>query len=245
VNDCHRAASAGKPADFYSAEAARQFLIDSFFQDRTTDLTGTLDVDTMSAECPFHVFAEHCGTAVVTLEVPGSQWYLADETSKRPEQDNVDPVADRKVMHDRAKDCTLAWLETSFKKAHDRGLRAVIIAYHAGFWQNTGEFPGTYGEGISTYGLAGNVWNETTLGYKPYQPLSDKLVELADAYPDIMVYTVHADWHFWHIQSPLKKKNMVDVGVEGSTAALTSYARLSIDTSNVLDPVTVKEVHVA
>jgi len=245
VNDCHRAASAGKPADFYTAESARQFLIDSFFQDRTTDLTGSLNIETMSAECPFHAFAEHCGTAVVTLEVPGSQWYLADETASRPQQDVVDPLAGRKAMYDRAKNCTLAWLETTFQKAHSRGLRAVIIAFHAGFWQNTGTFPGTYGEGISTYGFGGDVWNEETLGHLPYQPLSDKLLELADAYPQLMVYTVHADWHYWHVQSPLRKKNLVDVGVEGSTAALTSYARLSIDTSNVLDPITVREVHVA
>lgn len=241
VNDCHRAYSAGTPAEFYVAEDARQAFIDTWFQDTTTDLTGTYPVETQSADCPFNVFVEECGAAVVTVEIPGSQWYLADERASRPLQDDIDPIADRIDMYNRAKDCTLAWLDEKVAYANSTGLKAILINYHASFWLNTN----TFGDTLTTSNFGGDIWNITTLGHLPYQPIADKLIELAETFPNIVIMTVHADWHYYRIMSPLRMTNLIDVMTDGSTAALTTYLKFSIDNDQYFDPITVKKVHVA
>ena len=240
INDCHRAYSSGTPADYYVAEEARQAFVDVWFQDLTTDLTGTLAVETQSADCPFNVYVERCGAAVVTVEIPGSQWYLADETALRPLQNDIDPIADRIHMYNRAKDCTLAWLDDKLAVANATGLRAVLVNYHASFWLNADSF----GSELTTSNFGGDYWNMSTLGHLPYQPISDKFFELADTYPHIAIYTVHADWHYYRVMSPLKQRNLVDVMTDGSAEALTTYLKFTIDDSQFFDPVQVKKQHV-
>jgi len=241
VADCHRAASVSEPypVDFLRAEDARNFFIDRFFQDTTTDLTGTLALTTQSAACPFNTYVEMRGAAVSTYEVSGSQWYLSDESGRYPHQNDVDPIADRKVMYDRAKDCALSWLDQSFRKAAASGLKNLFLFYHAGFWQNSGSFPKTYGESLSTHGFGGSVWNETTLGHTPFEPLANKLLALADEYPNLMIYNVVSDWHMFHVQNPQRKKNLLVVMTEGDRVGLETFVKFQID-----ETVTVQEVKV-
>ena len=246
VNDCHRAASKNQSAEFYVAKEARQLFIDTFYDDLTTDLTGTHPVMTQSEQCPFNVYTEVCGAAVVTIEVPGSQWYLADETEDRPQQNVVDPLIDRIDMYETAKNCTLSWLDQSLAMADAQNISAVLINYHAGFWtsEEGDSRTASFGQGIFSSGFEGDIWNITTLGYLPYQPLVDKLVELAEMYPNIVIYTVHADWHYFSMLSPRRIRNLVDVMVEGSAPGLTTYVKFDFDYSQLFDPVIVKEVHV-
>eukprot|EP00965_Chrysotila_dentata_P252507 6210719-Pleurochrysis_carterae.AAC.6 len=69
ATDCHRSRSradltaeggqGGSPnypvaAEFLTAEGARTHIINTFYSDITTDLTGQLPVTTQSADCPFN-----------------------------------------------------------------------------------------------------------------------------------------------------------------------------------------------
>lgn len=231
VADCHRAASANPPdpVDFLKAEDARNFFIERFFQDTTTDLTGTMQLSTQSADCPFNTYVENFGVAISTYEIPGGQFYLADESSRQPMQNTVDPIADRKAMFDRAWGCGETWLEQSFEKAHAAGLTTLFLFYHAGFWQNDGSFPKSYGNTLSSYGFGGDIWNETTLGYyTPYVPVADKILGLAQQYPDLMVYNVVSDWHFFHMQNPQRQKNLMVVMTEGDESGLETFVKFKL-----------------
>eukprot|EP00971_Amphidinium_carterae_P336681 6473185-Amphidinium_carterae.1 len=242
--DCFR--NYPEPQDFVTAQEARSWLISEYFSDTTTDLTGTLDVETQSAQCPFNVYVEKCGVAVVTLEVPGSYWYLHDESAKYPLQDDADPLADRKAMYDAAKDCALSWLDSSVAKAKAANLPGMLIFYHAAFWAASAANLGSgsdWGGELYTKGM-GDYYSVEVLGYHPYEPIAEKIVELVDANPNMQFVSGHADWHYWRQQSPLKKANYLDVMVEGSTAGMTSYARFVVDTSESIDPIRTHEVRV-
>lgn len=249
VSDCHRAASdrdegTPAPADFYKAEDARTWWKDTFFQDTTKDLTGKLAVQTQSADCPFNVYVEKCNVAVVTLEVPGSQFYLADESHRYFKQDEVDPIAQRKDMFTRANNCALSWVSDSVNKAKAAGLKTVFLCFHAAFWESTTVYNGNFGKAYSTFRLRGNVHNETTIGHLPYQPFGDKIIDAAQNNPDIMIYCLISDNHFFFMQSPDKIKNLVVVMTEGDSRGIETFLRLTIDQADHFDPVTVKEVHV-
>ena len=128
LNDCHRDGSRvpPRPADYYKAEDARNFLIDAFDLTSETDVTGKYEVKkhhktgtipgtSDSYSCDFDAYLEMDDYAVITLEVLGSQWYLADQSQSAtyPNQDSVDPLADRLGMYLNAKDCALEWLTTT------------------------------------------------------------------------------------------------------------------------------------
>lgn len=108
LNDCHRDGSRPdpRPADFYKAADARQFLISDLGVDNAegTDLTGQYKVDSHhkngkipgtsdNYDCAFDKYYANVeeGYAVATLEIMGSQWYLADQSgsSRYPNQDSV------------------------------------------------------------------------------------------------------------------------------------------------------------
>lgn len=234
VADCHRAAGnkngVSYPVEFVKAEDSRNFWINRYFQDTTTDLTGTLPLTTQSAECPFNTYLEKCGAAVSTYEIPGSQFYLQDESHNYPTQDQADPIADRKAMYNRANDCALTWLEQSFQKANAAGLHTLFLFYHAAFWQMSGGFPKDFGAAMSTYGFGGDIHNADTLGMaSPYEPVANKILELADMYPDLMVYNVISDWHFFHMQNPKRKKNLMLVMTEGDKEGIETFVKFKVD----------------
>merc|ERR1712226_212877 len=76
-----------------------------------------------------------------------------------------------------------------------------------------------------------------------YEGFFDTMKVVTAAHPDIMFYTVHADSHYWITFSPGYARNWVNVMVEGSTRALTSYAKFSVRKKEVFDPIVVEEVH--
>ena len=200
-NDCHRRASQGIPAEIYKATDARRWHVENYGIGGGKDLTGMLDVDAQSDACPFNQYVEKCDAAVVTLEVPGTQWYLGDERAKYADQDTVDPLDDRVVLYTTTRDCALAWLDSSVEKAKAAGLHAMLIFYHASFWESSAAQLGSKDDfGSTLYG--GSVYdspeaNSATGGENPYNALKEKLLQIAADNPDITFYTGHADHHYW------------------------------------------------
>eukprot|EP00961_Rhodomonas_salina_P151348 2037324-Rhodomonas_salina.4 len=196
-NDCHRKfGDATKPAQFYKAKDARDWVVGKYFTDTTKDLTGKEDVTTQSAECPFNVYIKKCNAAVVTLEVPGSYWYMADESKAYPDQYTVDPfegVQGRIAMYQQARDCTLAFIDESMEKAkNDPDVHSVMFFFQASFWTEKASNEGsssTFGqklydkgssmpEGSSVpwYNATKEAYDATNGGENPFKPLADKLL---------------------------------------------------------------------
>eukprot|EP00557_Chaetoceros_sp_GSL56_P011602 CAMPEP_0176476668 /NCGR_PEP_ID=MMETSP0200_2-20121128/182_1 /TAXON_ID=947934 /ORGANISM="Chaetoceros sp., Strain GSL56" /LENGTH=422 /DNA_ID=CAMNT_0017872367 /DNA_START=682 /DNA_END=1950 /DNA_ORIENTATION=+ len=279
LNDCHRDGSRvpPRPADYYKAADARNFLISDLGVNNAeeTDLTGQYKVDfhtksgiipgTNNAyDCAFDKYYadEKEGYAVATLEVLGSQWYLADQSgsSTYPNQDSVDPLADRLGMYLNAKDCALEWIEQSAAKAHASGLRSVVFAFQAHYW-NLDVYGNVVGHlpaaGIGEYYKPENLaaMTEALTGEaisEPFQPLYDKLTEVAFNYPNIMFYVAHADSHIWtNIRQNsyatnvgdniISHQNLMILQVEGDSRALTQYAKLTFEKDD-FQPVTPHQI---
>ncbi len=273
LNDCHRDGSRvpPRPADFYKAAEAREFLIQDTNLRRDTDLTGKHKADSHLLagnipgtsdpyDCAFDKYYadKKEGYAIATLEVMGSQWYLADQSgsSSYPNQNEVDPLADRLPMYLNAKDCALDWIEQSASKASDDGLTSVIFLFQARYWAMdqygsvNGHLPS---DGIGAYYSKENLasMTETLTGEaieEPFQPLYDKLTEVAKNYPDIMFYAVHADSHVWvNIRQDsyatnigeniVSHQNLMILQVEGDSRGLTMYAGLRFNKKD-FQPVT-------
>ena len=279
LNDCHRDGSREppRPADFYKAAEARDFLISDLgvSNAKGTDLTGKYIVDSHSMDgtipgtsdsydCAFDKYYAHKkeGYAVATIEVLGSQWYLADQTgsSKYPNQDSVDPLADRLAMYLNAKDCALDWIEQSAAKADADGLSSVVFLFHAHYWAFD-----QYGSVVShlpSDGI-GEYYNKTNLAAmtealtgeaieEPFQPLYDAFAAVAKKYPNILFYATHADSHVWtdirqdsyasNIGEDLvSNQNMMILQVEGDSRALTMYAKFEFD-KDAFQPVTAHQI---
>lgn len=180
----------------------------------------------------------------------GSQWYLADQSgsSNYPNQNSVDPLADRLGMYLNAKDCALDWIEQSAAKADAAGLRSVVFLFQAHYW--TTDKYGSVVSHLPSDGI-GEYYNKTNLAaltealtgeaiQEPFQPLYDKLSDIAFRYPDILFYAVHADSHVWtdirqnsyatNIGDDIKShQNLMILQVEGDSRGLTMYAKFSFD----------------
>jgi hypothetical protein len=279
LNDCHRVASSTsnhtslesiQPADFYRAAEARSYLIQELQLQGDKDLTLQYAVDTHhrfrrktmvpgsnhAYECAFDKYVELDHYAVATLEVPGSHWYLDDETdSKYPLQDQVDPLKDRFGMYLNAMECAEDWIDQSVTKAVTSHKRALFFTMHAKFYANIGSE--TVGHPLGTYYNASNflhhmqdVANRTNVALV-YQPLFDKLKQVAKDHADLIIYVVHADGHRFqtlrlnsHLQNDptafYSNQNLVAHMVEGLSRALTMWTRFTVD-PNSFQPVSVKE----
>merc|ERR1711920_275323 len=198
ATDCHRMKSRGdytaqggspcrgdpctypRAAEFYTAEEARTHLIKQFFQDTTTDLTGTLPISTHSVECPFNSMVVVGNMVVATIEMPGSNFGLSNE----PNMEFVDPYNNTEGSHvfmwERANMCNLEWISRAADEAHSKGLKAVLIGFHARWWTDQ----------------SGNTKHFAFDGFLA------KMNEVTGLYPEIMFYTVHADSHYWITFTP-------------------------------------------
>ena len=196
VGSSSAAAAAMYPvaAEYLTAESARSHMISEFFSDLTTDLTGTLAVDTHSAACPFNSMVVVDHMLVATIEMPGSNFGLSVE----PNMDLVDPVASHQMMYDRANACNMEWITAAAKKAADHHIKAVLIGFQAAWWD---------------VALVGTGSKSAAARHVAYEPFLQKMLEVTAAYPDIMFYTVHADSHFWLSFSPSNIQNWVNLMV--------------------------------
>jgi len=213
-----------KAAEFLTAEGGRSHMIQEFFTDRTTDLTGKLPIHSQSADCPFNqmVVVEHM--VVTTIEMPGSNFGLKVENN----MELVDSPESHQMMYDRANGCNMDWIPAAAQMAVDQNLKSVLIGFQAAWWDP------------ATVAAEGSV---ATVSNSAYQPFLDKMLEVTAAHPDIMFYTIHADAHFWLSFSPGNTNNWMNLMIEGSDYALTSYAKFTADPNAEFDPLTVKEVH--
>jgi len=270
LNDCHRDGSRvpPRPADYYKAADARQFLIDTFGvneqgsngknQDLTAQfsvlsqkLPGKIPGTDQDYSCDFHKFIKFKNFGVATLEVLGSYWYLADQSQSAsyPNQDSVDPLADRLAMYYNAKDCALAWITRTTKIAKKKGLRGIAFNFHARFWTaGTSARVDTF---MSAEGRIGEYYNSTNLGMmtkditgeeitEPFQPLYEHLTQTAYENPDLMFYVVNADSHTWanvrmnggvtNANGEIVTYHNLMIGmVEGDSRAVTQYAKFTFD----------------
>ena len=273
LNDCHRFASrAGQPvpADIYKASDARQYLIDNLQLNSGLDLTGTHGVDnhdmsntmvpgtSQPHSCDFDKYVELDNYAVATLEVPGSHYYLDDETSNQspnysPKQNHVDPLEGRLSMFLNANGCTLDWIDTSAAKASGSKKRALFFIFHALFHSDNGRrHKGSHG--IGEHFSSGNLLNLTNGAISEvYKPLFDKLTETAKLHSDLMMYVVHADGHRFSTmrmnpslnnshkrQQILSNHNLMLHMVEGDSRSLTTYSKFTVDNES-FQPVALKE----
>lgn len=272
LNDCHRHGSNPKnliPSDIYKASDARRFLINNLKLHFPTDLTTKYKVlnhdddnqkqlnivpgTNTSYTCDFDKYVELDHYSVATLEVIGSHWYLDDERGDDSRggpysnQNVVDPLHDRLFMYLNAKDCALEWIDLSAKRASSQNQRALFFMFHATFYREFGSmFLGNHG--IGTYYKSTNLQKYTKQYTReeityPYQPLFDKLTEVALRYPDLMFYVVHSDSH--RIQTIRLNPGMHNTGlsgdslkshhnmmvhqVEGTSRALTMYSRFHVN----------------
>ena len=274
--DCHRDGSKVPPrvTDFYKASNARAFIVSDMNMNSGFDLSGKVKVQshvlagtipgtTAPYSCDFDKYVEVDNYAVVTLEVPGSFWYLADQSAKTYiNQDSVDPLAGRLSMYLNAKDCALDWITQSALKASTKGLKAVYFTLQAHFWGYDGEGAviGPYLGGVNGVGTYYNSTNLASITEKltgkgisePYQPLYDHLTRVALQYPKIMFYVVNADNHLWTQvrmnsvinnsgNTTLSHHNLMILQVEGDSRALTMYAKFSVDGSK-FQPVNVDQM---
>ncbi|GKY90930.1 hypothetical protein MPSEU_000065800 [Mayamaea pseudoterrestris] len=282
LNDCHRSASAGgpyvQPADFYKAADARAFLVDALQlganevrKRRSKDLTLQYLVDThfnykkgetvpgtnYTYSCDFDKYVELDHYAVVTLEVPGSLWYLADETRNGYTlQDDVDPLMDRFGMYLNAMECAMDWIEVSALKASDSGKRAIFFTFQGIFYSNYGMDPISQPSGGFYSETKFKQYMKTIAGRtdidSAYDPLFDKLTEVALKYPNLQFTVVHADGHRYQtlrMNSDLNNRggsrtvsnqNLRVHMVEGGAKALTMWTRFTVDPT-AFQPMTLKE----
>ena len=236
------------------------------------DLTGKFDVKnhyslnkrllpgsgTQTYSCDFDKYVELDNYAVATLEVIGSHYYLDDERlSGYPNQNETDPLHDRLAMYLNANDCALDWIERSTKKASKHGLRAVFFMLHASFYGENGKKEldsrtiGQYyrEEQLRKYIEDLNIEEKIS---RPYEPLFDKLSEIAWQYPDLMFYVVHSDAHRFSTlrMNPgmhnrgfsryYSHHNLMIHQVEGASRAMTMYTKFTIDDES-FQPVTLKQ----
>jgi len=202
INDCHRhlsklrANETAVEADIYAATDARSFLISNLKLANPTDLTQQFEVEnhdtgdlaipgtTQPYNCRFNKYIELDHYAVATTEVVGSHWYLDDEREDGyPYQDSL---RDRLFLYLNAKDCALEWIETSAAKASANGKRALFILFHAKFHDEFGnKHLGNNGIGdfFNTFNLKAYTreFGGEEIAF-PYQPLFDKLTEVARRY---------------------------------------------------------------
>ena len=140
-------------------------MINQFFQDTSTDITGTLPVHTQSSECPFNVMVEMGGMLTVTIEMPGSNFGLSNE----PNMEFVDPfnnsAGSHVAMYHRANDCNLPFISQAAASAHAHGIKAVLIGFHARWWTDPPN------GGTKHWG---------------YDGFMAKMLEVTSQYPDIM-----------------------------------------------------------
>lgn len=72
--------------------------------------------------------------AVATVEVVGSQFYLADERGTYPTQDQYDPIEKRYEFWLNAMLCFEDWIAYTAEKAHMNGKKAMFFAHQAHYW---------------------------------------------------------------------------------------------------------------
>merc|ERR1711920_596466 len=173
----------------------------------------------MGAECPFNSMVVVDTMLVVTIEMPGSNFGLSNE----PNMEFVDPynntAGSHIFMYERANKCNLEWITDAAAKADSKGINAVLIGFHARWWND-----------------------EHGARHYAYEGFEAKMIEVTTKYPKITFYTIHADAHFWILFSLHRIQNWINLMVEGSTPALTSYAHFSFTKDNK-DDLVVKEVH--
>lgn len=280
LNDCHRDGSRVPPreADYYKAADARNFLISDLGVSNAegTDLTGQYEVDSHTMDgtipgtsdaydCAFDKYYAHEkeGYAVATtIEVLGSQWYLADQSgsARYPNQDSVGPLADRLAMYLNAKDCALDWIEQSAAKADAAGLSSVVFLFHAHYW-DVNQY-GSVDKHFPAHGI-GEYYNSTNLAAmtealtgeaieQPFQPLYDAFSAIAMKYPNILFYAAHADSHVLTDirqdsyatnigEGIISHQKMMILQVEGDSRALTMYAKFEFD-KNAFQTVTAHQI---
>jgi len=278
LNDCHRHGHEARPengtvlSEIYKASHAREHLVESLRLNRPTDLTSRYPVQNHEYggksvipgtdrpySCDFDKYVELDDYAIATLEVIGSHMYLGDERKEGyPNQDKVDPLMDRLFMYLNAMDCALEWIDQSASKASDSGKRALFILFH-------GIFYGSFGTAhLGSNGIGEFYNNENLQRYTQiftgekisyvYQPLFDKLTEVALKHKNLMFYVVHSDAH--RIQTirlnpgkhntgltgPRLKShhNLMAHMVEGASRSLTMYSRFTVDPES-FQPVTHKQ----
>jgi len=280
MNDCHRDGSKSVPryADFYKAEDARRFVLDDMGMNLTVnfdrDVTGvfaaeghkkngTIPGTSKPYSCDFDKLMVTEDAVVISLEIPGSNWFLADQTkSGYPNQNTVDPLADRLSMYLNAKDCALEWISYAAKKATAMGKKAVFIGFQAHFW-SIDAYGGVYGpmpgasDGIGEYYNATNLAAITlaltgTAISEAFKPLYDHVAATAKAFPNLLIYTVNSDSHTWtevRANSGLNNAgttinynhNWMIHQIEGDSRGLTMYTKISVDAS-AFEPVQVNQV---
>ncbi|KAL7569875.1 hypothetical protein ACA910_008542 [Epithemia clementina (nom. ined.)] len=278
LSDCHRSKSAPEgqryPSDIVKAIAARQFIIHDLNITSGYDITGTTPIHShnlrnrknpatcdengdncLPYSCEFDKYIEMDSYAVATLEVLGNHWYLDDNrASGYPEQDTVDPLADRLALYVNAKDCALDWIDQVSERAFLSGKRAVFFMFHGKFYSGYAQEARGTGS-IGQYYKKDNLerytskWNDPVR--KPYAPLFDKFWEVSQTYKNMSFQIVHSDTHRWfstrfnpgvnndatQIRS---HHNMMVHQTEGSSRALTMYTRFMVD-PNKFQPITAKE----
>jgi hypothetical protein len=259
VTDCHRHASWNKPADIYSASAARNFFVTSLNLNSGRDLTGAYHArqhvknatipgtaNALRYSCDFDKYVAFDWFAAITMEVPGSFYYLADETASYAKQNVVDPLAGRFWMHLNAIECALEWLEMSAARASSTGKRVLFVTFQALFYTDQGTTAAS-NKGIGTYYSAQTLLSRT-LQYanssysQPYQPLFAKLTSLGIRYPSLQFVVVHSDGHKLSMNrmNPTLANQGLDPGklfsnhnvmlhmVEGDSKALTMYSKFIV-----------------
>lgn len=273
-------------SDILKAYDARRHIIDDLKLYRPTDLThkyrvqhhrdknyysipgggsSLLHYNHQKYSCDFDKYVELNHYAVATLEVLGSYWYLGDErTGNRlgefPRQNDVDPFMDRLFMYMNAKDCALEWIDRSAERASTNGNRALFLLFHGLFHKDNGRSylgNNVIGEFFKTENL--ERYMRTLTGEEisnPYQPLFDKITEVALRYPNLMFHIVHADGHRYQTirMNPTEQNtgltlnpprlqshhNVMIQQVEGDSRALTMYSRFTVDPES-FQPVTHKQ----
>lgn len=281
LSHCHRSKSssgsssstAAVSAEYTRASVARKALVELLNLRSTMDLTRQHTVDThftfrsdklvpgtnTTYSCDFDKYVELDHYAVATLEVPGSHWYLDDETQLGyPRQDKVDPLMDRFGMYLNALACTIDWIDQSAKKASANKKRALFFVMNAMFYAK-------YGVGPSGHPI-GDFYSETNfLKYmkdiakrrdvpQVYQPLFNRLTRIAKEYRDLQIYVVHGQGQRFQtirLNPNLHNRgteglvfhtnhNLMAQMVDGSSRGMTMWVRLTVDPDS-FQPVTVKE----
>lgn len=270
ATDCHRAASRPVPiaAEYLKAADAREFFVNDLNMSNGRDLTGRFRVEShiklgnipgtsQPYSCDFDKLVVAKDFILITIEVPGSQWWLTDESKRGyPNQDTVDPLADRFAMYLNAKDCALEWITMAAQKANQLGKRAVIITLQAHFWEH--DIYGAVKKHLdSALDGIGDYYNKTNLSKmtldatgvnisEPYEPLYTHMKMTALNNSKIMFVTANADTHFWsniransdvdNRPAIVSNHNWMIHQVDGSSRALTGYTKIVVN-DNDFQPV--------
>jgi len=277
LNDCHRDGSRSSPraAEFYKAADARAFMISEMKMDVNfdKDMTGVFAVEahrkngtipgtTKPYSCDFDKLLVSKDAVIATIESMGSSWYLADQTKQGyPNQDAVDPLADRLGMYLNAKDCAIEWISHAVNRANALGKKAVIIGMQAHFWVQD-QYGSVVGPVTGALDGIGEYYNATNLAAKtlaltgvaiaePFKPLYDHLTAVAKANPNLLIQTVNADSHIWtdiransavnNNPGIISNQNWMIHQTEGDSRALTMYSKLTVD-ADAFNPVQVNQI---